>query len=179
MIYDEEFETLPREALEAIQLKRLQDLAERVYATVPFYKKAFDEKGVKPDDVKSLEDLQKLPFTMKQDLRDNYPFGFCAVPRSPAEPSGFSLMSRASATAGSNGWSHGAAVSSSCPTAIRRCSSGRGPSGRSRASPTYRSWRTGSSSGGSAGSAASSCSPSPRSPRPGPSGATASSGPAC
>ncbi|MDY6955173.1 MAG: phenylacetate--CoA ligase, partial [Thermodesulfobacteriota bacterium] len=80
MIYDEEFETLPREALEAIQLKRLQALAERVYATVPFYKKAFDDKGVKPDHIKSLEDLRKLPFTMKQDLRDNYPFGMFATP---------------------------------------------------------------------------------------------------
>lgn len=80
MIYDEDFETLPREALEAIQLKRLQALAERVYATVPFYKKAFDEKGVKPDDIKSLEDLHRLPFTMKQDLRDNYPFGMFATP---------------------------------------------------------------------------------------------------
>ena len=80
MIYDEDFETLPREALEAIQLKRLQALAEKVYATVPFYKKAFDEKGVKPDDIKSLEDLHKLPFTMKQDLRDHYPFGMFATP---------------------------------------------------------------------------------------------------
>ncbi|UCD86987.1 MAG: phenylacetate--CoA ligase, partial [Desulfobacterales bacterium] len=80
MIYDEEFETLPREALDAIKLLRLQHLAERVYATVPFYKKAFDEKGVQPDDIRSLEDLQKLPFTMKQDLRDNYPFGMFATP---------------------------------------------------------------------------------------------------
>jgi phenylacetate-CoA ligase len=80
MIYDEEFETLPREALDAIKLRRLQHLAERVYATVPFYKKAFDDKGVKPDDIKCLEDLQKLPFTMKQDLRDNYPFGMFAMP---------------------------------------------------------------------------------------------------
>ena len=80
MIYDEEFETLPREALEAIQLRRLQRLAEKVYAIVPFYKKAFDEKGVKPDAIRSLEDLQKLPFTMKQDLRDNYPFAMFATP---------------------------------------------------------------------------------------------------
>ncbi|HID30155.1 MAG TPA: phenylacetate--CoA ligase, partial [Desulfobacterales bacterium] len=80
MIYDEEFETLPREALEAIQLRRLQHLAERVYATVPFYKNAFDEKGVKPDHIRSLEDLQKLPFTMKQDLRNNYPFAMFATP---------------------------------------------------------------------------------------------------
>ncbi len=80
MIYDEEFETLPREALEAIQLKRLQALAEKVYATVPFYKKAFDEKGVKPADIKHLGDLHKLPFTTKQDLRDNYPFGMFSTP---------------------------------------------------------------------------------------------------
>ena len=80
MIYDEEFETLPREALEAIQLKRLQRVVEKVYATVPFYKKAFDEKGIKPDDIRHLEDLQKLPFTMKRDLRDNYPFAMFATP---------------------------------------------------------------------------------------------------
>ncbi len=80
MIYDEEFETLPREVLEAIQLRRLQHVVEKVYATVPFYKKAFDEKGLKPDDIRSLEDLQKLPFTMKQDLRDNYPFAMFATP---------------------------------------------------------------------------------------------------
>jgi phenylacetate-CoA ligase len=80
VIYDEEFETLPREALETIQLKRLRALVERVYATVPFYKKAFDEKGVKRGDIKSIEDLHKLPFTMKQDLRDNYPFGMFATP---------------------------------------------------------------------------------------------------
>jgi phenylacetate-CoA ligase len=80
MIYDEEYETLPREALEAIQLKRLKNLVEKVYATVPFYKRKFDERGVKPGDIKSLEDLSKLPFTMKQDLRDNYPFGMFAMP---------------------------------------------------------------------------------------------------
>ena len=80
MIYDEEFETLPREALDAIKLNRLQNLVEKVYATVPFYKKAFDEKGVKPDHIRSLEDLQKLPFTLKQDLRDNYPFAMFATP---------------------------------------------------------------------------------------------------
>jgi phenylacetate-CoA ligase len=80
MIRDKEFETLPRQALEAIKLKRLQDLVERVYATVPFYKKAFDEKGIKPDEIRSLEDLQKLPFTLKQDLRDNYPFAMFATP---------------------------------------------------------------------------------------------------
>jgi len=82
MIYNEEFETLPREALEALQLKRLQQVAERVYHTVGFYKKVFDEAGVTPDNIKRLEDIRKLPFTAKQDLRDNYPFGLFAVPMS-------------------------------------------------------------------------------------------------
>jgi len=80
MIWDEEFETLPREALEALQLKRLVATLERVYATVPFYKKKFDEYGVKPSDVKTLKDLQRFPFTTKFDLRDNYPFGLFTVP---------------------------------------------------------------------------------------------------
>jgi len=81
MIWNEEFETLPREALEALQLKRLQNLLERVYANVPFYRHAFDKKGIKPEDIKSLKDLHKLPFTYKQDMRDNYPYGLFAVPR--------------------------------------------------------------------------------------------------
>ena len=80
MIYNMEFETLPREALEAIQLKRLKNTVERVYATVPFYRRKFDEAGVKPDQIKSLDDLKRLPFTTKQDLRENYPFGLFAVP---------------------------------------------------------------------------------------------------
>lgn len=82
MIYNEEFETLPREVLETLQLKRLKQVVERVYHTVGFYKKAFDEAGVTPEDVKSLEDIRKLPFTTKQDLQDNYPFGLFAVPMS-------------------------------------------------------------------------------------------------
>jgi phenylacetate-CoA ligase len=80
MIYNEEFETMPREALEAIQVRRLQAAAARVYNTVPFYRKRFDEVGVKPDHLRTLDDLRKLPFTHKDDLRDNYPFGMFAVP---------------------------------------------------------------------------------------------------
>lgn len=80
MIFDIEYETMPREALESIQLRRLQTTLARVYATVPFYKKKFDAQGIMPGDVKSLKDLQRLPFTVKQDLRDNYPFGMFAVP---------------------------------------------------------------------------------------------------
>lgn len=80
MIYNEEYETMPREALEAIQLKRLQTTVARVYNTVPFYKKRFDEVGVKVDDVSSLDDLRRLPFTYKDNLRDSYPFGMFTVP---------------------------------------------------------------------------------------------------
>ena len=80
MIYNEEYETMPREALEAIQLRRLQKTVARVYNTVPFYKKRFDEVGVKVDDVSSLDDLRRLPFTYKDNLRDNYPFGMFTVP---------------------------------------------------------------------------------------------------
>ncbi len=80
MIYNEEYETMPREALEAIQLRRLQTTVARVYNTVPFYRKRFDEVGVKVDDVRSLDDLRRLPFTYKDNLRDNYPFGMFTVP---------------------------------------------------------------------------------------------------
>jgi phenylacetate-CoA ligase len=82
MIYDEEFETLPREALEALQLKRLQQVVSRVYHTVGFYKKSFDQAGVQPENLKTLNDLKRFPFTTKQDLRDNYPFGLFAAPMS-------------------------------------------------------------------------------------------------
>ncbi|PLX89571.1 MAG: phenylacetate--CoA ligase [Desulfuromonas sp.] len=80
MIWNDEFETLPREAIESLQLKRLQQTAERVYATVPFYRESFDKAGIKPNDIKTLDDLQRLPFTLKQDMRDNYPYGLFAVP---------------------------------------------------------------------------------------------------
>ena len=80
MIWNDEFETMPREALEALQLKRLRAVVERVYATVPFYRRRLDEAGVTPDSIKSLEDLQRIPFTTKDDLRENYPYGLFAVP---------------------------------------------------------------------------------------------------
>ena len=82
MIYNEEFETLPREVLESLQLKRLQQVLQRVYHMVGFYRKSFDEAGVKPDDIKTLSDMRRLPFTTKEDLKDNYPFGLFAVPMS-------------------------------------------------------------------------------------------------
>ena len=82
MIYNDEYETLPREALNALQLKRLQQVVNRVYHGVGFYKKSFDKAGVIPDDLKTLDDIKRFPFTSKQDLRDNYPFGMFAVPMS-------------------------------------------------------------------------------------------------
>lgn len=78
--WDEEIETLPRVGLESIQLRRLKHLIARVYKTVKPYREKMDEAGVKPDDIQSLADLAKLPFTVKDDLRDNYPFGLFTVP---------------------------------------------------------------------------------------------------
>lgn len=80
LYWEEEMETLPRVGLESIQLKRLQHLVERVYKTVAPYRKKMDAAGVKPEDIQSLADLAKLPFTVKDDLRDNYPFGLFTVP---------------------------------------------------------------------------------------------------
>ena len=81
MYYQEDLETMSRPELEKLQLQRLQDLAQYVYDRIPFYKEAFDKAGVTPADITSLSDLTKLPFTVKQDLRDAYPFDMFAVPR--------------------------------------------------------------------------------------------------
>lgn len=81
MYYQPEIETMSRKDLEALQLERLQALVKRVYEKIPFYKESFDKAGVKPEDIKTLDDLTKFPFTEKQDMRDAYPFGLFAVPR--------------------------------------------------------------------------------------------------
>jgi phenylacetate-CoA ligase len=73
-------ETLPRQDLSKLQGVRLKNACERVYARVPFYKKKFDEKGIKPADITGIEDIKMLPFTKKSDLRDNYPYGLFAEP---------------------------------------------------------------------------------------------------
>lgn len=78
--WEEEIETLPRVGLESIQLKRLQRLVARVYQKVEPYRRKMDEAGVRPEDIQSLADLRMLPFTYKDDLRDNYPFGLFTVP---------------------------------------------------------------------------------------------------
>jgi len=78
-------ETASRDEVTALQLTRLKATLHHAYANVPHYRQAFDAKGVHPDDLKSLADLAKFPFTVKKDLRDNYPFGLFAVPREQAE----------------------------------------------------------------------------------------------
>ncbi len=78
--WEEEIETLPRVGLDSIQLRRLKHLVARVYRTVAPYRKKMDEAGVTPEDIQTLADLSKLPFTVKNDLRDNYPFGLFTVP---------------------------------------------------------------------------------------------------
>ncbi|MEL7669878.1 phenylacetate--CoA ligase [Methanobacterium sp.] len=81
MIWNEKAECMSENDKEALQLERLQMAVKRAYESVPYYKKRFDELGVKPEDIKTLKDIEKLPFTTKDDLRDAYPFGMFAVPR--------------------------------------------------------------------------------------------------
>jgi len=80
MIFEKLLETQSRDKLEALQSERLVSLIERVYARVPYYKEQLDAADVKPSDIKSVKDLHKLPFTTKEDLRKNYPFGLFTVP---------------------------------------------------------------------------------------------------
>ncbi|HHW45315.1 MAG TPA: phenylacetate--CoA ligase [Clostridiales bacterium] len=77
--FQPEYECADREVLRDIQSKRLQELVKRCYEKIPFYRKKLDEMGIKPEDIKSIDDISKLPFTYKDDLRDNYPFGLFAV----------------------------------------------------------------------------------------------------
>ena len=77
----EAIETASRDEVQALQLQRLRWTLQHAYDNVPHYRKAFDAKGVHPGDLKQLSDLSKFPFTVKKDLRDNYPFGMFAVPR--------------------------------------------------------------------------------------------------
>ncbi len=81
MIWNVLAETMPRAELAALQLARLQAVVRRVHARVPFYRQAFDRAGVGPDQIRTLDDLRRLPNTRKTDLRDHYPFGLFAVPR--------------------------------------------------------------------------------------------------
>ncbi len=80
MYWEQEYECMDREGLQQLQLERLQANLHRVYLNVPFYRRKFDAKGIDPDDFTSLRDIERLPFTTKDDLRDNYPYGLFAVP---------------------------------------------------------------------------------------------------
>ncbi len=80
--WDPEIETMPVEDLKKLQEEKLKQLVHYVYERSPFYRKKFDEHGVKPEDIQTLEDIRKLPFTIKQDLRDTYPTGMFCVPNS-------------------------------------------------------------------------------------------------
>ncbi|ERI08129.1 phenylacetate--CoA ligase family protein [Aneurinibacillus aneurinilyticus] len=79
MIFNHEIETMAREDMQKIQLERLQRAVKHAYENVPFHKEAFKRVGIDPKDVQSLEDVQRLPFMKKTDLRENYPFGLFAV----------------------------------------------------------------------------------------------------
>ena len=80
MIRDKKHECMPREQLQELQLGRLQDVVQRIYENVPYSRDKMDGIGLKPADIKSLDDLQKLPFITKHELRETYPFGLFAVP---------------------------------------------------------------------------------------------------
>ncbi|MCL1925594.1 MAG: phenylacetate--CoA ligase [Syntrophorhabdaceae bacterium] len=80
MYWEPDKECMDGEELEQLQLERLQATLNRVYAHVPFYRKKFDEMGISPEDISSLSDIARLPFTAKADLRDNYPYGLFAMP---------------------------------------------------------------------------------------------------
>ncbi|MDL2225330.1 phenylacetate--CoA ligase [Eubacteriales bacterium OttesenSCG-928-M02] len=81
MIWNEQYECMERGELSALQLSRLQDMVTRAYHNVPLYKEKMDAMGVIPEDIKTLDDIRRLPFTVKDDLRENYPFGLFAVPQ--------------------------------------------------------------------------------------------------
>lgn len=78
--WNRELETLPRQKLEQLQLERLKKILKRVYQRVPHYKKKFQETGINPLNIKSLEDIKKLPFTTKEDLFVDYPYGLLSIP---------------------------------------------------------------------------------------------------
>ncbi len=79
MFWNEEAECMSLTEREQLQLKRLQDVVKRAYENVPYYRKRFDDEGIKPEDIKTLKDIEKLPLTTKDDLRATYPFGMFAV----------------------------------------------------------------------------------------------------
>ncbi|HYX05703.1 MAG TPA: phenylacetate--CoA ligase [Bacteroidales bacterium] len=82
MIWNNSYECMSRGAMQELQSERLRNTVERVYYNVPYYREKMQQAGLGPEDISGIDDLYKLPFTVKQDLRDNYPFGLFAVPMS-------------------------------------------------------------------------------------------------
>lgn len=82
MYFQKDIETMPRADIEKMQLERLQRLVKYCYDNVPFYHKRLSEAGVCPEKIKTLSDIQYIPYTTKADMRDNYPYGLFAVPQS-------------------------------------------------------------------------------------------------
>ena len=80
-IRDPKIECMSRDEMADLQSRRLVDVVKRVYDNVPFYRRKMQQRGVEPGDIRSIEDIEKLPFTTKEDLRDNYPFGLLAIPK--------------------------------------------------------------------------------------------------
>ena len=80
MIWNKNKECMSRDEMSALQGKRLNKLVNLVYHNVPFYRNKMQEMDLSPDDIQTIEDIVKLPFTTKQDLRDNYPYGLQAAP---------------------------------------------------------------------------------------------------
>ena len=78
--WDPKIETMKKKEMQALQFKRLKKSVKTVYRNVPFYRRKFDEAGVKPDDIRSLADASKLPHTLRTDFTDNYPFGLFSAP---------------------------------------------------------------------------------------------------
>lgn len=80
MIYNKSAECMPREEIKKLQLERLHATVKHAYDNVEFYRRRFDEIGLKPEDIKTLDDIRKIPYTTKEDMRTNYPYGLFAVP---------------------------------------------------------------------------------------------------
>ena len=80
-IRDPKIECMSRDEMAALQSRRLVEVVTRVYNNVEFYRKKMQDMGIEPGDIKSIEDIGKLPFTTKEDLRENYPFGLLAIPK--------------------------------------------------------------------------------------------------
>jgi Coenzyme F390 synthetase len=118
MIWNPNKECMSRDEMSALQGKRLHKIVKYVYHNVPFYRNKLQEMDLTPDDIRTIDDIVKLPFTTKQDLRDNYPFGLQAAP--PAKSSAFTPLPAPRATPPS--WAIPGRTSASGPSVWRAAS---------------------------------------------------------